>query len=1225
MLISGLKTRLDALTSLSSGILNGQDELMEHVSHFNNAFRSSEECICQLRLLVLTSLTLSKSAEIQIVKRDTISTLEQCLLQMKNNYLQEELEIITLADIQAVVKAQETLSSVVGTLEASQKLCCVDHACLPRDIFDTCVSSIYDAIEISQHVGMLVVKKSKEGEKDINLNDFISSSSKSVELALLTIQTIHKSSSLSESIEKVSTPEVSLWGTHKRFCQEAGNFEMKEITISLKKMTEDLLLLCNSCVMSHKEQTWVSAVAVSTRLIIKEVYLLSLSRLGDAISFFQSTTKLQYILLRVFRTLVSKGYCGDNQKEEDVDGEGSDDVAGMRFDNDDVEGTGMGEGDGKQDVTDQLESEEQLLGLKEQNQNDGNENNDESKQLEEEEAKQGMEMEGDFEGEMFDVPEDTMEEKEDGDEDEDEEELDREMGDGANQNEKVIDEKMWNDSDDENETNYEEEKFETDNGMKGESIEDEMRTKEDGANGEESAKPEMSNSNDQLAEQEEHTQHSDENDSVFNEDNYDDEQNGIEVRENEEEHQEEGEDGDMDLGDNINISDDQNTGDDSQQPNEEMDEETGTEEHQNDTDMSDSPEEPDEMEKNSGDEQEDDVIETTAIHNGATGEQDNEEEQDASNIDHSGADNPEHDENEAFGVRSKDGSDRIKEHVTEEEEEEEDALGGQDGTGGSGDKNDGQQDESSCPVGDGGGMGGDHIEGPKTEDIETEKSGAPNPFKNPGDVSDFWHRKLQMVDRQKSVPENNRNDEELPSKEDIGNDEKNHGEFEYSAENETFSTQVMGETTEETSTILEDEINSEEQPTSTDEAINELNKRKERSDDEQKSSKKSKKTATSSNHMNHNQQSNQEETDTDTESNIDELTHISQSDDQIDDTSNEERENRVISDLNQVQNDDSESFQDHGEIVEENQIIGISNQEEIDSRAQWNKILNETNCLSRRLCEQLRLVMEPLLATKLKGDYRTGKRINMKRVIGYIASGYRNDKIWLRRRKPAKRNYRILLAVDNSESMSKNGAGEMALTAMATLATGMSHLEIGELGIASFGDEMRLLHPFHLPFTSESGSNIIHSFPFNEKRTRTALCVESALNVLEMQGGNCASMQLVFLISDGRIERDSRSSLRRLMREMTEKNILLVMIVVESQKRSTVKEGEEKGYQKKRDSITTMKEVTFENGKPKVKQFIEDYPFPYYILLEDMQTLPEVLGNALRQWFEMIAQLQHNS
>jgi midasin len=323
--------------------------------------------------------------------------------------------------------------------------------------------------------------------------------------------------------------------------------------------------------------------------------------------------------------------------------------------------------------------------------------------------------------------------------------------------------------------------------------------------------------------------------------------------------------------------------------------------------------------------------------------------------------------------------------------------------------------------------------------------------------------------------------------------------------------------------------------------------------------------------------------------------------------------NRVVSDLTQVHADDSDDDIDMlDKIMEEEQITGISSEEMATSRVRWNKVAGETNNLARRLCEKLRLVMEPLLATKLKGDYRTGKRINMKKVIGYIASGYRKDKIWLRRTKPAKRNYRVLLAVDNSESMDKSGAGDMALAAMATLAVGMSQLEIGELGIASFGDEMKLLHPFHLPFTSENGAGIVHNFPFDEKRTRTALCVESALMAMDTPGDH-AAMQLVFMISDGRIERDSRAGLRRLMREMVERNILLVMIVVE---------GNADEQKRKRDSIVNMKEVTFENGKPKVKQFIEDYPFPYYIILDDMQSLPEVLGDALRQWFEMIAQLQ---
>lgn len=44
----------------------------------------------------------------------------------------------------------------------------------------------------------------------------------------------------------------------------------------------------------------------------------------------------------------------------------------------------------------------------------------------------------------------------------------------------------------------------------------------------------------------------------------------------------------------------------------------------------------------------------------------------------------------------------------------------------------------------------------------------------------------------------------------------------------------------------------------------------------------------------------------------------------------------------------------------------------------------------------------------------------MRRLIAYIASDYRKDRIWLRRTKKAQRNYQILIAVDDSASMHDN-------------------------------------------------------------------------------------------------------------------------------------------------------------------------------------------------------------
>ena len=289
--------------------------------------------------------------------------------------------------------------------------------------------------------------------------------------------------------------------------------------------------------------------------------------------------------------------------------------------------------------------------------------------------------------------------------------------------------------------------------------------------------------------------------------------------------------------------------------------------------------------------------------------------------------------------------------------------------------------------------------------------------------------------------------------------------------------------------------------------------------------------------------------------------------------------------------------------------------ESLLARQKWSLLRASTLPLARRLCEKLRLVLAPLVASKLQGDYRAGKRLNMKRVVGYVASGYRKDKIWLRRTKPNKRDYRVLVAVDDSESMSRGGGGGMALEALAVLAGGMSQLEVGEFAVGRFGERFEILREFgEGGLTEEAGGRMLGGFGFNQRRTNTARCVESAVECLEGGGGANANgggeelrgRKLCFLISDGRIERDSRERLRKLNRDMTEKGILLVVIIVE-------KGGKE--------SIVNVKEVGFVDGKPKMKAFIEGYPFPFYLLLSDMKALPDVLGDSLKQWFEMVGRL----
>jgi midasin len=105
------------------------------------------------------------------------------------------------------------------------------------------------------------------------------------------------------------------------------------------------------------------------------------SRLLPYHVFTQSSTKMLHICTRIFAHICKEGFCRPQEEEETQDGEG-----GATEFQDDVEGTGMGAGQGKNDVADQIEDEEQVLGLK------GDEEQPQPEQGVQEEKEGGMEM-----------------------------------------------------------------------------------------------------------------------------------------------------------------------------------------------------------------------------------------------------------------------------------------------------------------------------------------------------------------------------------------------------------------------------------------------------------------------------------------------------------------------------------------------------------------------------------------------------------------------------------------------------------------------------------------------------------------------------------------------------------------------------------------------------------------------------------------------------------------
>jgi midasin len=81
----------------------------------------------------------------------------------------------------------------------------------------------------------------------------------------------------------------------------------------------------------------------------------------------------------------------------------------------------------------------------------------------------------------------------------------------------------------------------------------------------------------------------------------------------------------------------------------------------------------------------------------------------------------------------------------------------------------------------------------------------------------------------------------------------------------------------------------------------------------------------------------------------------------------------------------------------------------------------------------------------------------MKKVISFIASNYRNDKIWLRRTLPSKRDYKILIAIDDSLSMRENNLGFFSLEASVALQEALQRLEVGKVAVARIRDRLELV------------------------------------------------------------------------------------------------------------------------------------------------------------------------
>ncbi|KAK4427378.1 Midasin [Sesamum alatum] len=937
-------------------------------------------------------------------------------------------------------------------------------------------------------------------------------------------------------------------------------FEKDLQHLQLDLICEDVIrtIQCAEELLNYDGDKNPCASTVCVQLRQLYVFLEMVLALGDNILYgfldiHSMVSKVTHALANIFGSLFANGFGTTEDQEDDS----------VKEVTQDANGTGMGEGAGLNDVSDQINDEDQLLGTSEQ----ANEERDAMSDMPSKNDK-GIEMEQDFSGEAFSVSEDS---EEDENEDNQDEQLESAMGEvGVNSD--IVDEKLGDMDDDENENRSTNEKYEQGPSVKDKASQDEeLRAKEDSAAAEEDAGD---------FDAKEFSEH---NDKDKNEEGYDGE-----------------EDMNIDKDDAFADPSGINAEDQSQRPEQDaqMDElettepmEDGELEDLNDSDVKNDEEKATEFLE----EADSDSAENAETANAEGRCLENNTETDFSMPEQDLVQSaPNNNNGESAGQPNQDFSDAAD--LGDSAPDESYANFGES-------KNDlaptsGQPNASEHEV-----RVADTLNG-KTLSNEQFKTSLPpsesliqkvqpNPCRSVGDALDGWKERVKVsVDLQDQI--------------DNSNDlmDENADEYGYTAEFTQGTAQALGPATA-------DQINEDITQNDTDRDVR-----------------------------------NADAKDPSPEIEIDKRTpETGRIRNSALNPVNDVKKQQGILDLEEQAGESMEVDGDHNQdrtslseslvsvkrtymTAEINQLSKFSvTDEELgkangfepsrdvrdDAATLWRRYELLTTRLSQELAEQLRLIMEPTLANKLQGDYKTGKRINMKKVIPYVASHYRKDKIWLRRTRPNKRDYQVVIAVDDSRSMSEGLCGNFAMEALVTVCRAMSQLEVGNLAVASFGQQgnIKLLHDFDQPFTPEAGIKMISSLTFKQENTIAdepmadlLKYLNSMLDAAVMQArlpsGYNPLQQLVLIIADGRF--NEKEKLKRYVRDILSKKRMVAFLLLDSPN----------------ESIMEFMEATVQGKDIKFSKYLDSFPFPYYVVLKNIEALPRTLADLLRQWFELM-------
>ncbi|WKX90319.1 hypothetical protein Q1695_009285 [Nippostrongylus brasiliensis] len=263
----------------------------------------------------------------------------------------------------------------------------------------------------------------------------------------------------------------------------------------------------------------------------------------------------------------------------------------------------------------------------------------------------------------------------------------------------------------------------------------------------------------------------------------------------------------------------------------------------------------------------------------------------------------------------------------------------------------------------------------------------------------------------------------------------------------------------------------------------------------------------------------------------------------------------------------------------------------------WTAMSQTVAILAAELAENLRLILEPQRASKMQGDYKSGKRLNMRRLIPYIASDYRKDRIWMRRTKKAQRDYQVLIAVDDSASMNENKIHQVTCESVCIVEDALRRCDAGAVSVCSFGSDVKIINAFgdHMI----PGPELLQKLTFNQSSTDLLLLLNKAKQLLE-DVRTPTSEHLLIIISDGRGALAQGVDKVKAALSALE-GVTVLFIILDSGPKS----------------ICDLSVASFQGDNVVLTPYLATFPFPFYAIVKKVTQLPSILAESIRQWFEM--------